>query len=262
MRSEDHPRIRGVHSVTAAFTWATGGSSPHARGPPDSHGYVTYVYGIILACAGSTLAIVERDLYPRDHPRMRGVHSRGYFRLARASGSSPHARGPRGSEAERREVCRDHPRMRGVHVGGSGRPARAWGSSPHARGPPAIFIQLVKEQGIIPACAGSTQRCRIPSAGYRDHPRMRGVHTKKMPKIRHFSWRYDPISFNFKNTCCVKMQSVKARCFCSSSPKCSGLNICLQKEGRYLHFSRFTRATTPRSVINSTLAWTFLPILS
>ncbi len=50
------------------------------------------------------------------------------------------------------------------------------GSSPHARGAPLKTEQSNRIVGIIPACAGSTQRpqrlCRIQG----DHPRMRGEH--------------------------------------------------------------------------------------
>ena len=172
---------------------------------------------------------------------MRGVHFAIRTLVSLSSGSSPHARGPRGFRdfknsylgiipacagstdvtRPRRTWKRDHPRMRGVHEIGDFDTLLYEGSSPHARGPRLKLRMEPSSMRIIPACAGSTWSSLQNIVRFKDHPRMRGVHTKKMPKIRHFSWRYDPISFNFKNTCCVKMQSSKARCFCSSSPKCS-----------------------------------------
>ncbi len=172
---------------------------------------------------------------------MRGVHRSYSHLLTTDEGSSPHARGPRFLLHPFPGISRiipacagstiyyvtwssnteDHPRMRGVHFHCAAELLPLIGSSPHARGPQHRIILLRTACRIIPACAGSTNRGPERKSRWQDHPRMRGVHTKKMPKIRHFSWRYDPISFNFKNTCCVKMQSSKARCFCSSSPKCS-----------------------------------------
>ena len=66
--------------------------------------------------------------------------------------------------------------MRGEHVlfllvGGGN-----WGSSPHARGAP--FGKLLKDcmDGIIPACAGSTNHGSHRLRADKDHPRMRGEH--------------------------------------------------------------------------------------
>ena len=115
--------------------------------------------GIIPACAGSTVNA--------------GWTNQGI------SGSSPHARGaPHQSPATCR-VSRDHPRMRGEHHGSR--------------------FDEDNNQGIIPACAGSTQICDVTACVVRgssphargargerfcngntgrDHPRMRGEHPR------------------------------------------------------------------------------------
>ena len=52
------------------------GSSPHARGAPsEKRAYITH-FGIIPACAGSTL--IPRGFIGGngDHPRMRGEHDK------------------------------------------------------------------------------------------------------------------------------------------------------------------------------------------
>ena len=71
---------------------------------------------------------------------------------------------------------RDHPRMCGEHrVRLICRVLRT-GSSPHVRGAPAAVVVCHLVRGIIPACAGSTNRrgwCAWPK---RDHPRMCGEH--------------------------------------------------------------------------------------
>ena len=50
------------------------------------------------------------------------------------------------------------------------------GSSPHARGPRWCREPFPDAAGIIPACAGSTQRRLCVPIKVKDHPRMRGVH--------------------------------------------------------------------------------------
>ena len=54
---------------------------------------------------------------------------------------------------------------------------RAEGSSPHVRGARDALRQGRAHPGIIPACAGSTEKQLKVYAGERDHPRMCGEHT-------------------------------------------------------------------------------------
>ena len=66
--------------------------------------------------------------------------------------------------------------MRGEHAS-----MHAWvhgmpGSSPHARGTRFVDDVLYVKSGIIPACAGNTQRYFTTVQPFRDHPRMRGEH--------------------------------------------------------------------------------------
>ena len=51
------------------------------------------------------------------------------------------------------------------------------GSSPHARGTLAVMLTFTVSLGIIPACAGNTQKHRRHRRMLGDHPRMRGEHT-------------------------------------------------------------------------------------
>ena len=172
--------MRGEHLTLLRPLRRFSGSSPHARGTRVACDPSPAIHGIIPACAGNTEAPLSRGGRPGDHPRMRGEHS--LVRMARVAvrGSSPHARG---TPPSRRlalgysgiiPACagntrylllaflppRDHPRMRGEHLIGSTIPPEAGGSSPHARGTrtgSSVAYQLV---GIIPACAGNTQRCQ------------------------------------------------------------------------------------------------------
>ena len=51
--AEDHPRMRGEHSVVASIAVTQVGSSPHARGAPPRQTSTIPRCGIIPACAGS-----------------------------------------------------------------------------------------------------------------------------------------------------------------------------------------------------------------
>ena len=136
---------------------------------------------------------------------MRGVHLGPRLCHSRPAGSSPHARGPLPHPYRLRAGSRiipacagstrrqpddqgrpeDHPRMRGVHQTRMLSTGRPEGSSPHARGPLFLHPFPDGEGRIIPACAGSTTASRMLNMAKEDHPRMRGVHTKKSPEKCH-----------------------------------------------------------------------------
>ena len=72
--------------------------------------------------------------------------------------------------------ARDHPRMCGEHLLQVVQRPRRTGSSPHVRGARIVVDWTVYDPGIIPACAGSTQRNRDYCLLSGDHPRMCGEH--------------------------------------------------------------------------------------
>ena len=189
--------MRGVHAVPSISATTRLGSSPHARGPHYNVEISADNTRIIPACAGSTERIHRYGIGLEDHPRMRGVHATNKEILLQAEGSSPHARGPQMSRQKDKLHVRiipacagstitmrdphtneeDHPRMRGVHHFSLLLNHAVLGSSPHARGPLPFFFQFRRGPGIIPACAGSTGGQDGEKQRYRDHPRMRGVHS-------------------------------------------------------------------------------------
>ena len=172
----DHPRMRGEHSASLIASRSITGSSPHARGAPSGIDPKRIDAGIIPACAGSTNRPKSNQAVNRDHPRMRGEHSRGKVVVRDKTGSSPHARGaPQGVLLVRhpkgiipacagstehlwqlRRLLVDHPRMRGEHLASHIWPRFIQGSSPHARGAHTFKKLQLNAGGIIPACAGST----------------------------------------------------------------------------------------------------------
>ena len=155
--------------------------------------------GIIPACAGNTIAGMLATTKHRDHPRMRGEHTRPGTCPPDDWGSSPHARGTLGRDdsghrdtgiipacagntsrsAVSRALRRDHPRMRGEHRIPTRIRLTPLGSSPHARGTPGCTLRVPRPPGIIPACAGNTHFHLSEDCQDRDHPRMRGEHRQR-----------------------------------------------------------------------------------
>ena len=66
--------------------------------------------------------------------------------------------------------------MCGEHAVVLTRPQLEQGSSPHVRGAQHPNLAVRAAAGIIPACAGSTNRTARGPVGWRDHPRMCGEH--------------------------------------------------------------------------------------
>jgi len=203
-RRRDHPRVRGEHNHARYRVALAAGSSPRARGALAGRFRHRVVAGIIPACAGSTGQ--QRGAFGpfRDHPRVRGEHHRRRPRPVGRPGSSPRARGARGDRfgeggdlgiipacagSTSLAPClggatRDHPRVRGEHCAASSRAAVWMGSSPRARGALRRQLQGRRLDGIIPACAGSTERAVWNPCTWRDHPRVRGEHSTSRVSLK------------------------------------------------------------------------------
>jgi len=201
-RQRDHPRVRGEHTSPAVGSKGDAGSPPRARGTPTRVMPDLAEVGITPACAGNTRC--QSQLHPRvgDHPRVRGEHSTPRGCARPLAGSPPRARGTRrvrrgcpggsgitpacaGNTSWRcgGRRCRwDHPRVRGEHRGehdaDTGVWLRARGSPPRARGTPGRVRRRVPGRGITPACAGNTGSATRVLGRFRDHPRVRGEHTR------------------------------------------------------------------------------------
>ena len=175
------------------------GSSPLARGLLAEGYSIGTAWRIIPARAGFTRRARGGRAAQRDHPRSRGVYVHHLERDQLDDGSSPLARGLLEGDAElggdgriiparagftvqdvrRHEERRDHPRSRGVYTWRPSAWQRTWGSSPLARGLLLDVLDQWEELGIIPARAGFTP----PPTGWawfsRDHPRSRGVYSRR-----------------------------------------------------------------------------------
>ena len=134
---------------------------------------------------------------------MCGEHLCVYSPAARRAGSSPHVRGAlvllstageldgiipacAGSTSAtkcRQAPSRDHPRMCGEHFLTMAATVFCEGSSPHVRGALNVQQTATRSIGIIPACAGSTQKSVSRFGIIRDHPRMCGEHRPQRKAI-------------------------------------------------------------------------------
>ena len=174
--AEDHPRSRGVYLAREYGVSMVLGSSPLARGLPARPPTSSDMPRIIPARAGFTRVRTSPWARARDHPRSRGVYLFAKYCCGLSPGSSPLARGLRGSVApavdnpgiiparagftqERcglRGLQQDHPRSRGVYLSTTTTPSSQPGSSPLARGLHVASAAAAGGGGIIPARAGFT----------------------------------------------------------------------------------------------------------
>ena len=198
---QDHPRIRGEHTLRLLYIQSSLGSSPHTRGAPNAASTTNPYFRIIPAYAGGTPPTWQGCISRLDHPRIRGEHWSRLPTMPRPVGSSPHTRGApesRGRLARKRGIIPayagstrilgsrparrpDHPRIRGEHWFGLGGAADRGGSSPHTRGARILADPVSGPGRIIPAYAGSTVTFLLRRYWPEDHPRIRGEHFRPGP---------------------------------------------------------------------------------
>ena len=127
---------------------------------------------------------------------MCGEHDTTCTRSPRDTGSSPHVRGAHSTRPSahcrtgiipacagstlkvsgRLRFAWDYPRMCGEHIVANRNCGSVQGSSPHVRGARRPRQPGIRPNGIIPACAGSTQVRLRRRPWTEDHPRMCGEH--------------------------------------------------------------------------------------
>ena len=149
-----HPRMRGERRARNTSSCSICGSSPHARGTPNSDSVRKRFLRFIPACAGNAAKSSTRQSLLPVHPRMRGERCVRHACTCPTYGSSPHARGTPHRKAHKALLhrfipacagnakCRCvfinglavHPRMRGERCPMNLRNHFTIGSSPHARG--------------------------------------------------------------------------------------------------------------------------------
>ena len=171
-----HPRLRGEHMNRDWHTLTVTDSPPLARGAPSRRAHRDRLVGLTPACAGSTHPTIERRVVAGTHPRLRGEHcsvtwSAGTWwdspplargaPLARQSfdrlpGLTPACAGSTSCRAPALRRPRTHPRLRGEHDGHLVFLFLGRDSPPLARGALADAPAGADDEGLTPACAGST----------------------------------------------------------------------------------------------------------
>ena len=112
----------------------------------------------------------------RDHPRRCGEHRRCPCIAYYNPGIIPTCAGSTQGRGAWWPLSWDHPRRCGEHSTVPFGATVRRGSSPHVRGARFMDRDNVHEEGIIPACAGSTLLELQNLLLYGDHPRMCGEH--------------------------------------------------------------------------------------
>ena len=171
-----------------------GGSPPRARGEVVAEIIHAEIEGITPACAGRSFQNCLAQLFPVDHPRVRGEKCSLLEGTGNRRGSPPRARGEESRislmlMSERitpacagRSVCgfpalianRDHPRVRGEKSAWLACATTRRGSPPRARGEARPCRYCARPRRITPACAGRRILIENISFPVKDHPRVRG----------------------------------------------------------------------------------------
>ena len=107
---------------------------------------------------------------------MCGEHQAGDFLSVGQSGSSPRVRGTQLAVVRFDAFRVDHPRVCGEHSVSPPVTAASRGSSPRVRGTLEETADDACAGGIIPACAGNTEKQSTFLRADRDHPRVCGEH--------------------------------------------------------------------------------------
>ena len=189
-----HPRVCGENSRVSTLHPRATGSSPRVRGKLILVGRTVKIRGLIPACAGKTSEAPRCSRSIRAHPRVCGENNLTVCPHTTPPGSSPRVRGkllvsvlfaaynrlipacagktytlssPAGSLSAHPRVCGENGNRMGTGVVGSG-------SSPRVRGKPQGICHICQLPGLIPACAGKTQRPSSPLWEGGAHPRVCG----------------------------------------------------------------------------------------
>ena len=163
---------------------------------------------LFLACIGITPACAGKRGHGRqsgrsagDHPRVCGEkvckeiaplsvwgsppRVRGKAPLVRLTksppGITPACAGKRHENQQWHGKCQDHPRVCGEKQSLLSSHSCNSGSPPRVRGKACCYFSSCRNNGITPACAGKSRTGSGPVPGPKDHPRVCGEKTKKIP---------------------------------------------------------------------------------
>ena len=197
----DHPRVCGEKEPSSLASFSDRGSPPRMRGKVLFFPLEVLLVGITPAYAGKRELHQHDENIGEDHPRVCGEkhlgkpsevkrrgsppRMRGKVPLARhfvhGDGITPAYAGKRGVPVLARADDADHPRVCGEKPKISTIRPSSLGSPPRMRGKASGLVAQKTDAGITPAYAGKSSApfCKITAS--RDHPRVCGEKTKKIP---------------------------------------------------------------------------------
>ena len=152
---------------------------------------------ITPAYAGKSYSLALFLGLHRDHPRVCGEKVSHCELLPRLLGSPPRMRGKVLSIHFLCRYLRDHPRVCGEKFRLPARLSARLGSPPRMRGKDSCTGKTPLGCRITPAYAGKSQFLPTAFHRVRDHPRVCGEKTKKIPSHRPFQLHPVPVSFSF-----------------------------------------------------------------
>ena len=177
------------------------GSPPRGRGKVGHSVISTISSGITPAWAGKSLFDMVINSLLEDHPRVGGEKFQKPIDMLQDMGSPPRGRGKvlefalvfrwcritpawagkSISQTSTMKPARDHPRVGGEKAHASKRFCLPQGSPPRGRGKGEALADCVEQVRITPAWAGKSSARRSSCVRPRDHPRVGGEKTKKIP---------------------------------------------------------------------------------
>ena len=197
----DHPRVCGEKVLFGYCAFYGIGSPPRVRGKAHPALLAVLSTGITPACAGKRHHGDRRGMAVGDHPRVcgeKGVQNDpcfpflgspprvrgkvcGRVTCVQKFGITPACAGKSHSKRAGQQPDGDHPRVCGEKCGCGRSDFVAAGSPPRVRGKDSPDNKNISGRGITPACAGKSDMSFPRRLLLRDHPRVCGEKTKKIP---------------------------------------------------------------------------------
>ena len=194
MDFQNHPRVCGEKSRTAAVLISQSGSPPRVRGKGVRFLACSAVDGITPACAGKRRSWYRPHSPGRDHPRVCGEKTSTMVKDLYNQGSPPRVRGKGWCTAGFRSWCGIIPACAGKSPGSAAVPFPLWdhprvcgekassaisclfltGSPPRVRGKASAVLLRLLQIGITPAYAGKRSATACVAHVCKDHPRVCG----------------------------------------------------------------------------------------
>ncbi len=179
--SGDHPRVCGEKYLFFTEGLFLAGSPPRMRGKVVYKKSTLSTKRITPAYAGKSPSCAI--MLPRlngSPPRMRGKANPRVCRVC-CHGITPAYAGKSSSRAAFLLFWEDHPRVCGEKPSTQRSPPTTSGSPPRMRGKGGKDLGGLNDVGITPAYAGKSPPRPLSGSAMRDHPRVCGEKTKKIP---------------------------------------------------------------------------------